>query len=72
MPGIARRIELYNQSFQLAREHVAKDAVLNGITDIVKQLHDAIRSELNSGADDAVAIAASAVRTLQKRHQHKT
>jgi hypothetical protein len=72
MPGIARKVELYNLAFQLAREHVAKDTALNGTPDIVKQLHDAIRRELNSGSDDAVAIAASAVRALQRQHQDKT
>jgi hypothetical protein len=72
MPGIARKVELYNQSFQLAREHVAKDTALNGIADVVKQLHDAIRRELSSGSDDAVAIAASAVRALQQQYQNKT
>jgi hypothetical protein len=71
MPGIARKIELYNLSFQLARDHVAKDTALNGIPDVVKQLHDAIRRELNSGSDDAVAIAASAVRALQQQYQGK-
>jgi hypothetical protein len=69
MSGIAHRVELYNQSFQLAREHIAKDPALNSRADLAKQLHDAIRRELNSGSDDVVAIAASAVRALQQRYQ---
>ena len=71
MPGIARKVELYNQSFQLARKHVAKDAELNGIGDIVKQLHDIIRRELSAGSDDAIAIAETVVRALQQRYQNK-
>jgi hypothetical protein len=46
--------------------------VLNGVADIIKQLHDAIRFELNSGSDDAVAIAASVVRALHQQYQNKT
>ena len=71
MLAIARSVELYSQSFQLARDHVAKDTALNGRPDIVKQLHDAIRRELSSGSEDVVAIAASAVRALQ-RYEDKT
>jgi hypothetical protein len=46
--------------------------VLNGVADIIKQLHDAIRFELNSGSDDTVAIAASVVRALHQQYQNKT
>jgi hypothetical protein len=63
--GIARNIEIYHQAFHLAREHIARDGDLNGRAGIVKQLHEAIRHELQSGASDVVAIAANAIRKLQ-------
>ena len=67
--GIARNVELYNQAFQLAREHIAKDHDLNERAGIVKHLHDAIRRELHSGAADVVAIAANAIRHLQEQRK---
>ena len=67
--GIARKVELYQQAFHLAREHIAKDGDLNGRAGIVKHLHEAIRRELQAGATDAVAIAASAIRALQARRE---
>ena len=63
--GIARNIEIYQQAFHLAREHIAKDIDLNGRAGIVKHLHEAIRHELQSGTSDVVTIAATAVRKLQ-------
>ncbi|HXX25130.1 MAG TPA: hypothetical protein VEJ40_00565 [Pseudolabrys sp.] len=57
--GIARNIDLYNQAFQLARDHIAKDPELNDKAGIVKHLHEAIRQELLSGAVDPAAIAAA-------------
>jgi hypothetical protein len=67
--GIARKIELYNQAFQLARDHIAKDADLNDRAGITKQLHDAIRHELQAGVTDPVAVAAHAIRTLQTQRR---
>ena len=67
--GIARNIELYQQAFHLAREHIAKDSDLNGRAGLVKHLHEAIRNELQAGAADAVAIAANAIRTLQAQRE---
>jgi hypothetical protein len=68
--GIARNIELYNQAFNLAREHIAKDSGLNGRAGIVKHLHEAIRRELQAGMSDVVAIAAAAIRKLQAQHEN--
>lgn len=67
--GIARNIELYQQAFNLARTHIAKDGDLNGRAGLVKHLHEAIRHELQAGASDVVAIAASAIRALQARRE---
>jgi len=67
--GIARKVELYNQAFQLARDHVAKDPGLNDRAGITKVLHDAIRHELQTGVSDPVAIAANAIRTLQTQRR---
>jgi hypothetical protein len=67
--GIARKIELYNQAFQLARDHIAKDRDLKDRAGITKQLHDAIRHELQAGVADPVAVAANAIRTLQMQRR---
>jgi hypothetical protein len=67
--GIARKIELYNQAFQLARDHIAKDPDLKDRAGITKQLHDAIRHELQAGVADPVAAAANAIRMLQARRR---
>jgi hypothetical protein len=67
--GIVRNIELYNQAFQLARDHIAKDADLNDRAGITKQLHDAIRNEMQAGVTDPVAVAANAIRTLQTQRR---
>jgi hypothetical protein len=67
--GIARKIELYNQAFQLARDHIAKDPDLNDRARITKQLHDAIRHELQAGVTDPVAVAANAIRVLQTQRR---
>jgi hypothetical protein len=69
--GIARNIEIYQQAFHLAREHIAKDGDLNGRDGIVKHLHEAIRHELQAGAADVVAIAANAIRKLQAQHANQ-
>jgi hypothetical protein len=63
--GMARKIERYNQAYQLAREYNSKNGYLNGKAGIVVRLHDAIRQQLQTGADDPVAIAAGAIRALQ-------
>lgn len=63
--GIARKIELYNQALQLARDHIAKDPILNDRAGISKRLHDAIRHELQAGVADPVEVAVNAIRTLQ-------
>ena len=63
--GVARNIEIYQQAFHLAREHIAKDRDLNGRAGIVKHLHETIRYELQSGATDVVVIAANAIRKLR-------
>ncbi|HZS62899.1 MAG TPA: hypothetical protein VFA53_00140 [Xanthobacteraceae bacterium] len=63
--GIARNVELYNQAFQLARDHIARDPGLSDRAGIVKDLHDAIRQELHAGVADPVAVAAGAIRKLQ-------
>jgi hypothetical protein len=67
MADIAHRIKLYNQAFQLAHEHVAKDDVTVGRPSMVKALHDLIRREIAVGIDDPVSIAATAVRELEAR-----
>ncbi len=67
MAGIARRIKLYNQAFQLAHEHVANDDVMFARPSVVKALHDLIRREIAVGIDDPVSIAATAVRELEAR-----
>jgi len=67
--GIARKIELYNQAFQLARDHIAKDPDLKDRAGITKQLHDAIRNELQAGVTDPVAVAANAIRMLQMQRR---
>jgi Tfp pilus assembly PilM family ATPase len=66
MTGIATRIKLYQQAFQLAREHIAKDHALNDRAGIAHHLHEAIKREIATGKDDVIAIAASAVRALQQ------
>ena len=63
--GIARNIEIYQQAFNLAREHIAKDRDLNGRAGIVKHLHEAIRHEIQAGVTDVVLIAANAIRKLR-------
>jgi hypothetical protein len=65
--GIARKVELYHQAFRLAHEHISKYGDLNGQAGIVADLHDAIRRELITGAEDVVAIAAAAIRELQSQ-----
>ena len=72
MADIARRIELYNQAFQLAHEHVAKDQALRERPGISKELHDAIRRQIADGASDVVAVAAAAVRAVEARHGSET
>jgi hypothetical protein len=67
MSDIARRIKLYNQAFQLAFEHVADDGAPGERPDFGKQLHDLVRREIAVGVSDPVAIAATAVRTLEAR-----
>ena len=67
MADIARRIELYNQAFQLAHEHIARDQMLRERPDIGKELHDAIRRQIANGTSDVVAVAAGAVRALEAR-----
>jgi len=67
--GIARKIELYNQAFQLASDHIAKDSDLKDRAGITKQLHDAIRHELQAGVPDPVAVAANAIRMLRARRR---
>ena len=67
--GIAHRIELYQQAFQLARDHIAKAPDLTDRAGLAKELHDAIRYELQAGAEDPVAIAANAIRVLQAKRR---
>jgi hypothetical protein len=67
--GIARKIELYNQAFQLARDHIANDPDLNDRAEITKLLHDAIRHELQAGVTDPVVAAANAIRMLQAQRR---
>jgi hypothetical protein len=67
--GIARKVELYNQAFRLAHEHISKHGDLNDRAGIVADLHDAIRRVLLTGAEDVVAIAAAAIRELQSQPQ---
>ena len=67
MADIAHRIKLYNQAFQLAHEHVAKDDVTIKRPSVVKALHDLIRREIAVGIDNPVTIAATAVRELEAR-----
>ncbi len=66
MAIIAKKILLYQQAFQLARDHVPKDRALMDKAGIVSHLHDAIRQEIALGTEDPVGIAASAVRALQR------
>jgi hypothetical protein len=68
MADIARRIKIYNQAFQLARAHIAKDNTLTDRAGIVKDLHDAIRREIAFGTRDVAAIAAAAVNELRARY----
>ncbi len=67
MADIERRIRLYSQAFQLAREHIATDRALDERPGIAKELHDLIRREIAVGFADPVAIAAIAVREMQAR-----
>jgi hypothetical protein len=64
--AIAKKIKIYQQAFQLARDHVAKDQGLADRAGLVRHLHDAIRREIAVGLEDPVAVAAEAVRSLQR------
>ena len=65
--GIAERVELYNQAFRLACDHIAKDNALTDRAGLVKHLHDAVRGEISAGQTDPVVIATNAIRVLQTR-----
>ena len=70
--GIARNIEIYQQAFHLAQEHIARDGDLNGRAGLVKHLHEAIRHELQSGVSDVVTIAANAIRKLRAQRADRS
>jgi hypothetical protein len=66
MGDIEQSVKLYNQAYELAWGHIAKDEGLRGKSNISELLRDAIRYELRTGATDIVAIAAAAVRSVQR------
>jgi hypothetical protein len=66
MAIIAQKVMIYQQAFQLARDHLAKDQCLTDRAGLVRYLHDAIRREIAVGLEDPVAVAAGAVRSLRR------
>ncbi len=66
MTTIAEKVKVYQQAFQLARDHLSKNQYFIDKAGIVRHLHDAIRREISAGLKDPVAIAAGAVRALER------
>jgi hypothetical protein len=66
MGGIEQSVRLYNQAYQLAWDHIEKDETLRRAPNVSQRLRDAVRYELQTGASDIVAIAAAAVRYIQR------
>ncbi len=65
MPGIAQRIELFNQAFRLAWPHLSQDETKR--PNASRLLSDAIQRRLKLGATDVVQIAAEAVIEVRAR-----
>jgi hypothetical protein len=66
MVSIARKIELFEQCYQLAWGHISQNPIVSERPGVHQILHDAIRRELVEGATDPVSIAAAAIRKLEK------
>jgi hypothetical protein len=65
LPGIARRIELFNQALRLAWPHLSPDETKR--PNASRLLSDAIQRRLKLGASDPVQIAAEAVLEVRAR-----
>ena len=65
MPGIARRVELFNQALRLAWPHFSQDEIKR--PNASRLLSDAIQRRLKLGATDPAQIAAEAVIEVRAR-----
>jgi len=65
LPGIARRVELFNQALRLAWPHLSQEEIKR--PNASRFLSDAIQRRLKLGATDPALIAAEAVVEVRAR-----
>ncbi len=66
MAGIARKIESFNLSFQLAWKHISEEQKRKR-PDIARRLHNSIKRQLKEGATEPVFIASEALKDVDQR-----
>jgi hypothetical protein len=64
VPGIARRVEVFNQAFRLAWPHLTQPEIQKA--NVAQLLSEAIQRRLRVGESDPVEIAANVIAEIKR------